>query len=115
MLDRRREQRWPAYLGGKISFSKRFSVADCLVRNTSPRGARLVVYNGCFVPDEFDLSIPCKRVSYRVHARWRRFEVIGVEVAHPPAAEAPVPLAYVRRIKQLEADNKRLKNCLQGP
>jgi hypothetical protein len=69
MLDRRREQRWPAYLGGKISFSK----------------------------------------------RWRRFDVLGVEVAHPPAAEAPVPLNYVRRIKQLEADNKRLKNCLQGP
>jgi len=115
MLDRRREQRWPAYLGGKISFSKRFSAADCLVRNTSPRGARLVIYNGCFVPDEFDLSIPCKRVSYRVRARWRRFEVIGVEIAHPPAAGAPVPLHYVRRIRQLEAENSRLKNRLQEP
>lgn len=113
MLDRRREQRWPAYLGGKISFSKRFSVADCLVRSTSPRGARIVIHNGCFVPDEFDLEIPCKRVSYRVRARWRRFDVIGVEIADPPAAGAPVPLHYVRRLKQLEAENSRLRNCLR--
>ena len=111
MLDRRQEQRWPAYLGGKISFSKRFSVADCLVRNTS----RLVVHNGCFVPDAFDLEIPCKRVSYRVRARWRRFDVIGIEIADPPAAGAPVPLHYVRRIRQLEAENSRLKNCLRDP
>lgn len=115
MIDRRREQRWPAYLGGKISFSRRFSVADCLVRSTSPCGARIVVHSGCFVPNEFDLSIPCKGVSHRARARWRRFDVIGVEFADPPAASVPVPLLYVRRIRQLEAEISRLQEDRREP
>ena len=74
MLDRRKEQRWPAFLGGTISFNRRLSVADCTVKNTSAFGAKLVFHNTAFVPDEFDLSIASKAIEYRVRTRWRRVD-----------------------------------------
>jgi len=57
MLDRRREQRYPAYFGGTISFNRRLSVADCVVKNTSRLGAKLVFHNTTFVPAECDLAV----------------------------------------------------------
>jgi hypothetical protein len=114
MLDRRKAQRWPAYLGGKIIFPQRMAVADCLVRNISAQGAKLVVHNACFVPDEFELLIPCKRAEYRVRPRWRQADQMGVEIAPPHATDVPVPLSYVRRVKRLEEENERLKKRLQG-
>ncbi|MBK5957070.1 hypothetical protein CCR97_02415 [Rhodoplanes elegans] len=112
MQDRRREQRWPAYLRGRISFANRFSAVDCLIRNTSPRGARLAVHNSAVVPDEFDLAIPRKGTEVRVRARWRSFEIIGVEVVTAPAADAPIPIGLARRIRDLEAANDSLRRRL---
>jgi hypothetical protein len=113
MRDRRKEQRFPAYLGGRITFSKRFAVADCLVRNTSATGARLVLHNGAFIPDEFDLSIPHRQADYRVRARWRSIDAIGVEITTHAAAPAPVPLSLARRMKRLESENAVLKRRLR--
>ncbi|NVO14121.1 MAG: PilZ domain-containing protein [Rhodoplanes sp.] len=112
MQDRRREQRWPAYLRGRISFADRFAAVDCLIRNTSATGARLAVHNGVFVPDEFDLAIPRKSTEVRVRARWRTVDAIGVEIADPPAADAPIPISLARRIRELEAANEALERRL---
>ena len=108
MLDRRKQQRWPAYLGGRIAFSKRFAAAECLVRNTSAAGAKLVIHNGGFIPDEFDLMIPHRRAEYRVRARWRSLDAIGVEFTRAQNADAPIPISLARRMKRLERENENL-------
>lgn len=113
MQERRREQRWPAYLRGRISFANRYSVIDCVVRNTSPQGARLSVHNSAVVPDEFDLAIPRKATEVRVRTRWRSFEAIGVEVVVTPTADAPIPIGLARRIRDLEAANDSLRRRLE--
>lgn len=113
MQERRKQQRWPTYLRGRISFADRFAAVDCLVRNTSATGARLAIHNGAFVPDEFDLAIPRKSTEVRVRTRWRTAEAIGVEIADAPAADAPIPLSMARRIRELEAANESLKRRLQ--
>jgi hypothetical protein len=111
MQDRRREQRWPAYLGGTITYSKRVAVLDCLVRNISPRGARLTIASG-IVPDAFELHIPQQQAEYHARMRWRSADAIGVEFSHAQDAAAPVPLSLVRRIKRLENENAGLRRRL---
>lgn len=109
MLERRKEQRWPAYLGGRIICDRRESTADCLIRSTSPSGARLVFNQAGFLPDEFSLQIPVKKTEMRVTARWRRGDVVGVEMIQWRNTEAPVDLSMARRLRQLDEQDQRLK------
>lgn len=115
MLDRRREQRTRTYLGGRIVTDHRLTSINCLIRNTSGAGAKLVVASGALLPDEFDLQIPKNETEFRVRARWRRSEEVGVEVAPAPAATAPIALDMARRLKLLEAENAALKKRLGDP
>jgi hypothetical protein len=108
MLERRKEQRWPAYLGGVIVLACRESTADCLIRSTSPSGARLVLRQAALLPDEFSLQIPNKQTEMRVRTCWRRFHEIGVETV-PEHKAVPIDLALVRQLKRLEAHNIELK------
>ena len=109
MLERRNEQRWPAYLAGMLMFDvdgQRSSVG-CLIRNTSTSGARLVLDDAVDLPHEFLLQIPYWRAERRVHVRWRRLAQIGVETV-PEEKAAAADLAMMRQIKRLES----LKNEL---
>lgn len=110
MLNRRETQRNPAYLGGRIVFNRQFATIDCLVRNITEDGLRLEFENTSIVPACFEITIPRRKQSYRVHARWRRFGEMGVEIERLPDAVAPVvPIAMARRLRQLERDNAALR------
>ena len=112
MLERRREQRTRAYLGGRIITDPRLTPINCVIRNTSGAGVKLVVASGALLPDEFDLHIPKSEAEFRVRTRWRRSEELGVEVAPAPVATAPIALDLARRLKRLEAENAVLKKRL---
>jgi hypothetical protein len=111
MQERRKEQRWPAYLGGRIVFNGRQTTEDCLVRNTSAGGARLVLHRAALLPDEFCLQIPKRQVEFSVRTCWRRFGDVGVEMAPVEVAE-PVDLELARRMRELETNNEALKRRL---
>ena len=110
--ERRKHPRMPTYLGAKISTDHKLIAIDCVVRNMSGTGAMLLVPNTTLIPDEFVLQITSRETAYRVRPRWRRLRELGVEVAPLAADPAPVPLAFARRIKQLEAENASLKRRL---
>lgn len=107
MVERRKEQRWPTYLGGLIVSDVRRPGTECLIRNTSPSGARLVLGQAALLPDEFSLQIPHRKTKLRVRARWRRLEQIGVE-AVPEQKSAAVDVALLRQLHRLEAHNAEL-------
>jgi len=109
MQERRKEQRWRAYIGGRVSFFHGRSTADVLIRNTSSSGAKIVVHNGRFIPDQFDLTVPQWQTVVRATARWRRRDQIGIEFERPHKNEAPIPISLGRRLKQLESKNAELK------
>jgi hypothetical protein len=112
MQDRRKEQRWPALLGGTVEIGRGFATASCTVRNTSASGARLKLNRDAFLPEEFDLAITARDMSYRVRRKWRRDDEIGVEIARVRRREAPVPLKHARRIRQLQDENAKLRDRL---
>ncbi len=106
MLERRKEQRWPAYLGGRIVFKGRAAAAECLIRNTSRSGARLVVSQATRLPEEFLLKVPYRKTELRVRTRWRRVEHVGVEAV--PEHKSTSDFALLRQLHQLEALNAEL-------
>jgi hypothetical protein len=110
--DRRKHQRSPAFMGGQITTDRKLIAIDCVVRNMSGVGAKLIVPNTTLLPEEFELHIAKHESASRVRTRWRREREVGVEVMPLTAANAPVPLSLVRRIKRLETENAALRRRL---
>jgi len=81
MSERRKEQRWPSYLGGRAFFSHVRSIEreEVLVRNFSASGAKLVISNGVFVPKAFKLEIPRRQKTYHARTQWRSDDEIGIK------------------------------------
>jgi hypothetical protein len=114
MLERRKEGRSPSYLGGRITTDRKLIAIDCVVRDTSGAGARLKLPNTTLLPDTFELHIPRKNSAYRVRARWRRLQDVGVEIVPLDAHDGPVPITLERRLRLLESENASLRRRLEG-
>src|ERR1043166_6791235 len=110
--ERRKEARSPSYLGGQITTDRRLIAIDCVVRNTSGAGARLVVPHATLLPDAFELPLPKKNCAYRVRTCWRGAEEVGIEIMPLEEADALIPFTLARRLKILEAENAALKRQL---
>ncbi|KMO39241.1 pilus assembly protein PilZ [Methylobacterium variabile] len=119
MSELRREARLRTFLRGRITFNGGNSTMDCLVRDISPSGARLLLSQTATLPDGFDLVIPAKDRTHRATLRWRKDDSVGVtfadEAARPPAPSATeaTPAALLARIRELEAENATLRRLLQ--
>src|SRR5260370_38752696 len=93
MNERRNASRQKSFLRGSIQFNNRRTVIDCLVRDISATGARLIFSDSVSVPDVVDLYIPQKEQTPRAHGQWRRGEGVGVAFAKGGQAPAPPPPA----------------------
>lgn len=80
MLNRRRVERTPSFLGATILYNRGLWSTSCIVKNISPHGARLVARDAPTLPDRFELHIAQKKTSYQVLTKWRDGDVIGVEI-----------------------------------
>ena len=65
MLERRASPRVATFKRAKILFDENRSRIDCVVVNSSDKGAMLRVREGTEIPDTFDLHI-----DNMVHAAW---------------------------------------------
>ena len=74
-----------------IYFNNRRNAVDCLIRDISPYGARLIFSDAVTTPDVLDLYIPQKEQTLRIHVIWRHGQEVGVAFAQAaqmdPAAE----------------------------
>jgi two-component system cell cycle response regulator len=64
---------------GRIVFNDRHSVIDCVVREMSAKGARLMVISVLGIPESFDLQVGDDRRAARVV--WKSANSLGVEFA----------------------------------
>ncbi len=111
MIERRREPRLKSLLGGRISFSRRQSTMDCMVRNIGPHGALVVFPHTSLTPTEFTLHIPHRGEAHSARVIWRRHDRAGVTLSDKEKVEIPIDTA--RRIRALEAENRRLRKQLE--
>ena len=122
-VERRRIARQKSFLRGMIHFNNRRNAVDCLVRDISPYGARLISSDAVTTPDVLELYIPQKEQTLRVHVIWRHGQEVGVafpQAAHmEPTAESGAPgsspgqQALAERVARLEMEVVGLKRILK--
>jgi hypothetical protein len=107
MQERRKGHRGRTYLGGQVAFNNRGSTIDCLVRNLSQDGAKIVFSSPATIPSEFDLMIRQKGHSRRARIAWRSEIEAGVAFVSSDTASI-VSIETVRLARKLEADRDAL-------
>jgi hypothetical protein len=75
--DRRGSPRESGPLAGVVKLYSGRSM-PCVVLNLSETGAKLKVSRDVVLPREFNLSIPARRVSWRVGVAWQQDGELGV-------------------------------------
>lgn len=118
MSELRRETRLRTFLKGRIIFNNGNSSMDCLVRDLSASGARLMLSQTATLPEGFDLVIPAKDRTHKATLRWRKADSVGVtfaeEAVQPPGAPDATPAVLLARIRDLEAENASLRRQLKA-
>ena len=76
--ERRASPRQRRLKGGKIVFNSKMSIIDCVVRDVSAQGARLLVASSIGIPDQFDLRMNRRGANHRSKVAWRSEDQIGV-------------------------------------
>ena len=113
-VERRRTVRQKSFLRGMIYFNNRRNVVDCLIRDISPYGARLIFSDAVTTPDVLELYIPQKEQTLRVHVIWRHGQEVGAAFAQAaqmdPVAE---PGDLAERVARLEMEIVGLKRILK--
>jgi len=78
MQERRASARRRSYLGASVALNG-LSTIDCVVRNLTPRGARIACAQKAPLPENFTLEIPTLAWKRRARAVWIGVESTGVE------------------------------------
>jgi hypothetical protein len=117
MSERRKATRQKSFLRGCIYFNNRRSAVDCLVRDISGTGARLIFSATVSVPDVIDLYIPQKEQTLRAVVQWRHGDELGVAFGESARALA-VPsagdvAALSERVQKLEGEITALRKMLK--
>ena len=117
MDERRNTPRQKSFLRGCIHFNDRRAAIECLIRDISEQGARLIFSSTVAIPDDVDLYIPQKDLTLHVHVKWRHGDEIGVAfVAVVQSAGSSVPEqdgALDERVQRLEAEVAALRRTVK--
>jgi hypothetical protein len=112
MLERRLHPRNCVYYGGMIAFNGRNSTLDCVVRNFSPRGARIEFENSAILPDRVDFEVMRRGLSCLARLVWRDHNTAGLMFSEAREMGDVVPLNWERKLRASERANRRLKSRL---
>jgi hypothetical protein len=124
MAERRGSPRQKSFLRGCIYFNNRRSVLDCLVRDLTEDGARIIFSHTVNVPDIVELYIPQREQTLRAHVKWRRGDDVGLDFTNraaaapastsgPASSAAPQDGELGKRVAQLEAEVTALKRTVR--
>lgn len=78
MDERRNSARQKSFLRGCIYFNNKRAAADCLIRDISDIGARLIFSSAVTIPDVLDIYIPQKEQTLRARVQWRHGDEVGI-------------------------------------
>ncbi len=115
MDERRRATRQRTFLRGRVIYDHGRGSADCMVRDMSEHGAKLVFSSPVAIADVVDLQIPAKGEKFRARVRWRTEDEVGVcfpERAQPKQ-ESPAAGDLTARVTALENEVAALKRHLR--
>jgi hypothetical protein len=112
VLERRQHPRNRVYYGGMVAFNARNSTLDCLVRNFSPRGAKIEFENSAMLPDRVDFEVARRGLSCLARLVWRDQNTAGLMFSEESEMGDVVSLDWARKLRASERTNRRLKSRL---
>lgn len=113
MGERRRSLRQKSFLRGCVYFNKRRGALDCLIRDISSEGARIIFSEAVSVPDVVDLYIPQKEQTVRARVQWRHGDEIGLAFPDAMGATDGASAELTQRVAQLESEIASLRRALK--
>ena len=113
MSERRRVSRQKSFLSGCVYFSSRRTPIDCLVRDVSATGARLIFPGPVNLPDQIYLYIPKKDETFSALVHWHRGDEVGIAFGSKAARSRSADAQLVERVEKLEAEIVALKQMLK--
>ena len=116
MVERRRSVRQKSFLRGRVYFNKGRESADCLVRDLTNQGARIIFSDSINIPALIDLHIPQKEYTVRARVIWRQGVEIGL--AFPDAnlvpGAPPQSNDLAERVSKIETEIVLMRRTLKG-
>jgi hypothetical protein len=116
MAERRRSVRQKSFLKGRVYFNKGRESADCLVRDLTNQGARIIFSDSINIPALIDLHIPQKDYNVRARVIWRQGVEIGL--AFPDANLVPSAPTQsndlAERVSKIETEIALMRRTLRG-
>jgi len=73
-----RDRRNRTYKAGIASYQNHTLIASCIIRDLTPRGAKLKFEKGALVPERFLLTIPADGTKVDCEVKWRGGLELGV-------------------------------------
>ena len=115
MAERRLAKRQKSFLRGCLYFNKRRGAVDCLIRDISGQGARVIFSDTVNVPDVVELYIPQKEQTVRAHVEWRHGDEIGLSFPDAAGEPSAPPAAgdLAERVGKLETEVAALRRLLK--
>jgi hypothetical protein len=115
MAERRKSLRQKSFLRGCVYFNKGRGSMDCLVRDFSNQGARIIMSDAVNIPAVIELEIPQKNQTLRSRVIWRHGVEIGLAFADadlvPSAPSASNDLT--ERVAQIENEMALMQRMLK--
>jgi len=102
-------------LKAEISFAGGAFRQDCIVRDLSETGARLVLKDDINLPAEFRITLTNRPEVSRAAVRWRSAGHVGIEFLGLATAVPPTKVAKLSQKKKLDevlAENARLHKMI---
>ena len=117
MLARRQVPRDRVYYGGMVAFNARSSTLACVVRNFSPRGARIEFENSAAMPEQVDFEIARRGLSCLARLVWCDRNAAGLTFSNVRQTNAAqtgeiIPLDWARKLRATERENSKLRSRL---
>jgi hypothetical protein len=114
MSERRKSKRQKSFLRGCIYFNDRRAAIDCLVRDISEAGAKLIFSEAVQTPDVIELHIPQRKQQLRAQVQWRNGDEMGVLFPDAMTVGADKNDAELdERMHKLEAEIAALKRIVK--
>lgn len=100
---------------GVASFNNGRGTFDCLIRDISVDGARLVFSSAVSIPDILELYIPQKDQTWPARVTWRQGDDVGVKFLQSQAmGQLNKSDDLAQRVVQLEIEIAALKRMLKS-
>ena len=113
MPERRNATRQKSFLQGRIYYNNRRASVDCLVRDVSEHGAKVVFGGAVTIPDVVELFVSNKTEPLRARVQWRRGKDMGVTFGEDVVQDQLAASSdLVGRLLRLEGEHAALKRTV---